>query len=262
MFLEDIDPIFKFYYKFSFSCFSDRCWSHIQDFREFIRRIFGICRHASFPTNSNLSMCNPLRFPEILFLKWVWNSWFRWSGLVSPQDNWFGQSWTRPPSPKSINMKIFRFFGKWILKVTSPKCIRIILGSFCAILKFTVDMSPPRPLQTPNPDLFVDFPDFYRKYDPYYMMLGKVRRAPIQLVWVREVFQRRLVFPTRRMVLNGIHSAMRIWKNKGSHRKLMGQLYDELSNNNRNVIKKHIMPISWLVRYYVWSFAFPQRKPK
>ena len=51
-------------YKSSMSLLFWRPWSHIQDFQDFIRRISGMFRHASFPKCSIFEM---LRFPKIIY---------------------------------------------------------------------------------------------------------------------------------------------------------------------------------------------------
>ena len=62
------------------------------------------------------------------------------------------ESWSRPLGLKTMDMKGFRVFLKWNLKVIRPKWSRIIIRRFWAIplIIFTVEMAPHAPL-TPNP---------------------------------------------------------------------------------------------------------------
>ena len=63
--------------------FFDRCWSHLQYFRDVLRRISRIFQYASFPTCSVLEI---MRFPKISFQKTCMVfSWIVSSNLVGPK---------------------------------------------------------------------------------------------------------------------------------------------------------------------------------
>ena len=74
----------------------------------------------------------------------------KYLSISKVKNNWFGESLSRPPGPKTTKMEGVGVLPKWNRKVTSPKSSRIILRSFWATLfsKFTVEMPPPP--QTPN----------------------------------------------------------------------------------------------------------------
>ena len=65
------------------------------------------------------------------------------------ENNWFGESWSRPPGPKTMKLKGFRVFPKWNRNVTNPEWSRIILRSFWATLlvEFTIKMPPQDPFR-------------------------------------------------------------------------------------------------------------------
>ena len=147
--LEDIDPIFNI----------------LKD-----RRIFWICRHASFPKFSNQSISKISRLPTI-FSKRIRDflNHLELFGGLKVKYNCFKESWTRPKIRESS--KWWGFGPKLILKVTSPKWSRIILRSFRAhlFLKFTVKF--------PAPDPNTDFPGFYMKTHPLHVRIGYWQRS-------------------------------------------------------------------------------------
>ena len=137
--------------KFLFHVFW-KYWSRIQDFPNTIKRIFGICKSPSVLCFNNFSFLIFEISKPAIFQKWFGI----FIGLfgASPKINniGFGESWSPPLGPETMNMKGFRVFTKWILKVTTPKWSRITLRSFGAIQVQNLQQKlPPRPPQTPNP---------------------------------------------------------------------------------------------------------------
>ena len=136
-----------------------RCWSHIQDFQDLIRRISRSFRHASFPICSFLDI---LRFPEIICSNTVWGfSWTILNNLGGPsvKNNGLLGSWTF-----ALGRKIIKMNTCWVWKVqvnvTSSQWILIFLRSFWAtlFLKFEEQTD----WQTPSdPRLIACFPNCY-----------------------------------------------------------------------------------------------------
>ena len=95
--------------KFPFHVF-DWCWFHIQDLQEFMRRVFRICRHASLPNFPNKK--NEFRDCEVsknnMFPKRV----------SKVQNNWFGESRTRPKS-----LKIMKMISHWVSRKEIEKLL-------------------------------------------------------------------------------------------------------------------------------------------
>ena len=113
-FLEDIDPILP---NFHFM-FSGRSWYHIQAFLKSIRRIFGICRLRLFHNNPSFRF-RVWRFPTIICLEMdsgFLSNYLEYHGVSKDKWDWFGESWTHPPSPKNIKMNGLGFVPKRILK--------------------------------------------------------------------------------------------------------------------------------------------------
>ena len=91
--------------------FFDRYWSHIQDSREFIRRVLRIVGTRLFKQNAILD------FPKILkFLKHVFEHDLRcvlkclqYLGVAKVKHDWFWGPWSWPLGPKIMNMRLFGF---------------------------------------------------------------------------------------------------------------------------------------------------------
>ena len=84
-FLEDIEP-------------------HIQYFQELIKRIVRIFWAPPFPTFSNFSMFNILRFSNIILLEKGFVFFLNYLepfGGPKVQNNWFREPWSRPLGPKT-----------------------------------------------------------------------------------------------------------------------------------------------------------------
>ncbi len=89
-FLEDLDPIFKIFKKYPFHAVG-RYWSHFQEFQEFIKRIFWICRSPSFPKKAFAGDPIFWDFPKSHSLKSFGTfSCISWSLLVGPKSNIIG----------------------------------------------------------------------------------------------------------------------------------------------------------------------------
>ena len=101
-----------------------RYWSRIQDFREFIRRIPIVCRHASFLSSLPDSVFWKHLFSNIAFVF----SKFILSNLVNPgvKNNGCRRSLTFPLTLEIIKMKTCRFLGKW--KFSSTHEIPLIIN--------------------------------------------------------------------------------------------------------------------------------------
>ena len=84
--------------------FLDRYRSHIQDFRNFINRIFGFVGCPIFPTSTNFRVSPILRFRKQYFLKVFQECFvivFRYPGVSKYTNSWCWGSWTRAKIPKS-----------------------------------------------------------------------------------------------------------------------------------------------------------------
>ena len=116
-----------------------RCWLHIQDVQELIRRISGTCRHAFFKaldfhvlnyhTYESKNVLNNLKDPKSRIM-----------GLYG--------SLTFALDMKSIRMKTFLAFGKWTFEFTNKQWITIYVWSwlpfpFSIIAKNGPTPSPP-----------------------------------------------------------------------------------------------------------------------
>ena len=136
-------------YKTPNSCFLKAIWSHIQDFPKrrifwiFGTRIFRYFQSSRFGEFSQHNISQK-RVGSFLDLPCCIQSW----------SNWCWGAWARPLGPRIMKIMTFLVFGKWNLKVTSPKRSGIILPSFWAIknLKFTIQMVPPNPPRPQNRD--------------------------------------------------------------------------------------------------------------
>ena len=79
-------------------------------------------------------------------------------GVSKDKWYWCWETWSRPPGPKTMQMKAFRVFPKWILKVISSEWSRLIMWSFWAalIIISIVQMAPQTP-QDPKSVISADF---------------------------------------------------------------------------------------------------------
>ena len=104
-------------------------------------------------------------------------SWIVWSDLVSPKSSIIGLGlMVMTIRPENHENNVFRFFGQWKVKFTTPKWSRIILRSFWATVlsRFTTKVAPKTP---PNPKcgIFLDFHRFSIGIQPHSYMLHSHR---------------------------------------------------------------------------------------
>ena len=124
--------------------FFDRDWSHIQDFQKMQNGSWGLAGTRLFHFSKNDFQYSEMSifYDFVLFLNYL-----EQVGVLTIQNSWFGESWSRPLGPKIMKNMTFSIFPKWKLKVTSPKWSRIILRSFRAtlFLEFTIKIAPRPP---------------------------------------------------------------------------------------------------------------------
>ena len=85
--LEDIDPILKIFESFK------------PDLRDFPAPVFRMC--------CKYSISEMLRFPKLICVKSGLGFFLNYSeifGVSQSKNNWFWESWRRPPSPKNIKI--------------------------------------------------------------------------------------------------------------------------------------------------------------
>ena len=85
--------------------FPGRYWSHIQDFRDLIKRIVGFVRRPSLRKLSTFGISKFLRFTKIILLKCPRDLlyFFQMSWCLQRWNNWFWGSVTRPKSRNHRN---------------------------------------------------------------------------------------------------------------------------------------------------------------
>ena len=82
--------------------------AHIQDLK-YIKQIFRTFRDPYFPERPKLSNSKKRDFQKQDFSK-MNRKYLMYDGVSRVMNNWFWESWTRPPSPKNIKMMNFGFW--------------------------------------------------------------------------------------------------------------------------------------------------------